>query len=47
MNVIVNCGEDHIEIQDLDKLEEMDNAMTTKVTRTIYRIQEFLEKVDY
>ena len=44
---IVNCGEDHIEIQDFDKLEEMDNAVATKVTRTTYRIQEFLEKVDY
>ena len=44
---IINCGEDPIELVDLNNTEEMDSSMITKISRITYRIQEFLEKVDY
>ena len=45
---IIQCGEVPIEMIDLDHgIEEMDNASKIKVSRLTYRIQEFMEKIDY
>ena len=44
---ITNCGEEEIEIVDLQNMEKMDNAHKTRVIRMTYRIQEFMDKVDY
>ena len=44
---IINCGEDAIEITDLDNIEDIDTEAALKISRMAYRIQEFLEKVDY
>jgi hypothetical protein len=44
---IVNCGEDPIESVDLENLENLDCQRIINITRFVYRVQEFLEKVDY
>ena len=44
---IINCGEDPVDPVDLDEIEKMDHKMVTNITRVAYRIQEFIEKVDY
>ena len=44
---ITNCGEEETEIVDLQNMEKMDNAHKTRVIRMTYRIQEFMDKVDY
>ena len=44
---IINCGEEVMDVPDLNCLEVMDQGMTTRISRITHRIQDFLEKVDY
>ena len=44
---IINCGEDPLQAIDPCNIEQMDNEMTSRVSRITYRIQEFMEKIDY
>ena len=44
---ILDCGEGPIDHVDLSALEDIDAATKIKVTRMTYRIQEFIDKVDY
>lgn len=44
---IINCGEEILEIPELRNMEVLDERMVTRISRITYRIQDFLEKVDY
>ena len=44
---IVDCGESPIETIDMNALKEIDTDTKIKLTRMTYRIQEFIDKVDY
>ena len=44
---IINCGEDPLEMIDLTNTENMGSEMAINVSRLTYRIQEFMEKIDY
>ena len=44
---IINCGEEVLEIPELRNMEVLDKRMVTRISRITYRIQDFLEKVDY
>ena len=44
---IINCGEDPLQAIDLNDMEQIDSQMTSKLSRISYRIQEFMEKIDY
>ena len=44
---IINCGEEIMDVPDLNCLEVMDQGVTTRISRITHRIQDFLEKVDY
>ena len=44
---IINCGEETIDIPDLNSLDEISPVLNSKLLFITNRIQQFLEKVDY
>ena len=44
---IINCGEEEIEVINVNTLNKMDGPTKTKVTAMTYRIDQFIDRVDY